>query len=187
MTNRLKEIATGFSSLLTGMRITLGQFFRSDVTVQYPHESLRMPARYRGHLELVADEETGKSVCVACKLCERACPSDCIVVEGEKREGERRRVVPEYRLDFTKCSLCAACVEACNSAAIRFSKEYNLAGTSKDEYLMDLLKRLEVQHPEIPAKTVAPAVEPPATTTAADGGRTAEGAAPSEETKVEAR
>jgi formate hydrogenlyase subunit 6/NADH:ubiquinone oxidoreductase subunit I len=43
MKNSLKEIATGFNSLVTGMRITLGQFFKPSVTVQYPHESLKMP------------------------------------------------------------------------------------------------------------------------------------------------
>ena len=33
MKNSLKEIATGFNSLLTGMRITIGQFFKPTVTV----------------------------------------------------------------------------------------------------------------------------------------------------------
>ena len=46
-------------------------------------------------------------------------------------------------LDFTKCSLCGSCVEACRDGAIRFSREYNLAGLSKDDYVMDLFKRLE--------------------------------------------
>ena len=61
MKNSLKEIATGFNSLVTGMRITLGQFFKPTVTVQYPHESLKMPERFRGHIELVRDPETGKA------------------------------------------------------------------------------------------------------------------------------
>ena len=63
MKNSLKEIATGFNSLLTGMRITLGQFFKPSVTVQYPHESLKMPERFRGHIELVRDPATGKAIC----------------------------------------------------------------------------------------------------------------------------
>ncbi len=92
MKNSLKEIATGFNSLLTGMRITLGQFFKPNVTVQYPHESLKMPERFRGHIELVRDPETGKALCFACKLCERACPSDCITVEGVKLDGRQEEV-----------------------------------------------------------------------------------------------
>ena len=143
MKNSLKEIATGFNSLLTGMRITLGQFFKPSVTVQYPHESLKMPERFRGHIVLVRDPETGKAKCFACKLCERACPSDCITVEGAKLEGAKKKSVTNYILDFTKCSLCGSCVEACRDGAIRFSREYNLASTNKDDYIMDLFQRLE--------------------------------------------
>jgi NADH-quinone oxidoreductase subunit I len=143
MKNSLKEIATGFNSLLTGMRITIGQFFKPIVTVQYPHESLKMPERFRGHIELVRDPETGKAVCFACKLCERACPSDCITVEGAKLDGAKKKSVTQYVLDFTKCSLCGSCVEACRDGAIRYSHEYNLASTNKEDYIMDLFKRLE--------------------------------------------
>jgi NADH-quinone oxidoreductase subunit I len=143
MKNSLKEIATGFNSLVTGMRITLGQFFKPSVTVQYPHESLKMPEKFRGHIVLVRDPETGKAKCFACKLCERACPSDCITVEGAKLEGAKKKSVTQYVLDFTKCSLCGSCVEACRDGAIRYSHEYNLASTNKEDYIMDLFQRLE--------------------------------------------
>ena len=145
MKNALKEIFTGFNSLLTGMRITIGQFFKPMVTVQYPHESLKMPKRFRGHIELVTDPATGIAKCFVCKLCEKACPSDCITVEGIKPEGARRKTVTSYRLDFTKCSLCGSCVEACRDGAIRYSHEYNLASTNREDYVMDLFKRLELE------------------------------------------
>jgi NADH-quinone oxidoreductase subunit I len=143
MKRSLKEFATGFNSLLVGMRITISQFFKPTVTVHYPHEALKMPPRFRGHIELVRDPETGKPRCFACKLCERACPSDCITVEGAKLEGAKKKSVTQYVLDFTKCSLCGSCVEACRDGAIRFSREYNLASTNKADYVMDLFKRLE--------------------------------------------
>lgn len=145
MRKTFTEITTGFRSLVTGMRLTLTEFFKPPVTLQYPHESLKMQPRFRGHIELVRDEQTGKPLCFACKLCERACPSDCIKVEGVKLEGEKRKTVTEYRLDFTKCSLCGSCIEACKANAIRFSKEYNLASTSKEEFILDLFKRLETE------------------------------------------
>jgi NADH-quinone oxidoreductase subunit I len=148
MKNSLKEIVTGFNSLVTGMRITLGQFFKPSVTVQYPHESLKMPKRFRGHIELVRNPETGKAVCFACKLCERACPSDCITVDGAKLDGAKKKSVTQYVLDFTKCSLCGSCVEACRDGAIRFSREFNLASTSKEEFIMDLFQRLEIESRE---------------------------------------
>jgi NADH-quinone oxidoreductase subunit I len=145
MKTDLLAVPRGFLSLLTGMRVTLTQFFRPTVTVQYPHQTLKIPARYRGHLELILDPQTGRSRCTACKLCERACPSECIRVEGAKLEGEKKKSVTQYELDFTKCSLCGECVEACPSDAIRFSRDYNLASTSKEGYHYDLVKRLEAE------------------------------------------
>jgi NADH-quinone oxidoreductase subunit I len=162
MKNSLKEIIVGFNSLLVGMRITLSQFFKRTVTVHYPHESLKMPARFRGHIELVRDPKTGKPLCFACKLCEKACPSESITVEGVKLEGEKRKSVSEYTLDFTKCSLCGSCVEACKTSAIRFSRDYNLATTSKEELIMDLFKRLEAERIETERLDAGPAqAEPP--------------------------
>ncbi len=159
MKRSLKEFFTGFNSLLVGMRITLSQFFKPTVTVHYPHESLKMPKRFRGHIELVRDPTTGRAICFACKLCERACPSDCITVEGAKLEGAKKRSVTEYVLDFTKCSLCGSCVEACRDGAIRFSKDYNLATATKEELVMDLFKRLENERLE--AERRNPVVQPP--------------------------
>jgi NADH-quinone oxidoreductase subunit I len=139
------EVPRGFWSLLVGMRVTLTQFFKPVVTVPYPHQTLPIPARYRGHIVLTSDPVTGKALCTACKLCERACPSDCLFVEGAKLAGEKKKSVTEFRLNFTRCSLCGLCVEVCPSAAIRFSKNYNLASTSKEDYLFDLVARLKAE------------------------------------------
>jgi NADH-quinone oxidoreductase subunit I len=164
MKNALKEIVVGFNSLLTGMRITLGQFFKPTVTVRYPHETPPIPARFRGHIELVLDPQTGKPICYACKLCERACPSDCILVEGAKAEGAKKKSVTVYKLDFTKCSLCGSCVEACRDAAIRYSRDYNLAGLHKEEFIMDLFAKLEAEAQAAGAPPAAPAAAQPVKT-----------------------
>lgn len=136
------EIINGLISLLTGMGITFKEFISPPVTVSYPYETLEMCDRYRGHIELLADEE-GKPKCVVCGLCARACPSDCITLNGEKPEGSKKKVLTQYVLDFTKCSLCGSCVESCNFGAVDFSKEYNLASTRKEDFIFDLLQRLE--------------------------------------------
>lgn len=171
MMKMLREIVGGFVSLLKGLRVTIGQFFKPTVTVQYPHQSLKMTPRFRGHIELVRDETTGKPICFACKMCEKACPSDCIVVEGVKPEGAKRKQVSEYRLDFTKCSLCGSCVEVCKDNAIRFSKDYNLAALSKEDFIMDLFKKLQDEaQAEGPVQELNPpsaSATPPATDPAA--------------------
>ena len=141
MKRAIRELFTGFGSLLTGMRITLQQFFKPQVTVHYPHQTLPMPKRYRGHVILVRDPETGKSLCIACKSCEKACPSDCLVVEGVKREGDKKKSVTDFHLDFSKCSLCGSCVEVCPVDALEFSKAYNLASTSKAAFVQIDLTR----------------------------------------------
>ena len=140
----MRELLSGFASLITGMRITLQQFFQKQVTVHYPHETLPIPKRYRGHVVLVRDPESGKALCIACKSCQKACPCDCIVVDGIKREGDKKKSVTDFKLDFTKCSLCGSCVEVCPVDALQFSREYNLASTSKDAfYQIDLVRKLE--------------------------------------------
>jgi len=146
MIRALRDLLSGFGSLLTGMRITLGQFFKPPVTVHYPHETLKMAKRYRGHILLVRDAATGKSVCIACKSCEKACPSDCIVVDGIKREGDKKKSVTDFKLDFTRCSLCGSCVEVCPVDALEFSKAYNLASMSKEAfYQIDLVQQVEAR------------------------------------------
>lgn len=136
------EIYRGLLSLLEGMSITFKEFFKPTVTVSYPYETLTMCDKFRGHIELI-DNEDGKSNCIVCMMCQRACPSDCISIAGKKPEGEKKKVLTKYKLDFTKCSLCGSCVESCNFNALEFSKEYNLASTRKEDFHFDLLQRLE--------------------------------------------
>ena len=148
MMKAFREIFGGAVSLVTGMRITLGQFFknfRKDHNVPYPHAVLPIPERYRGHI-LFTTDENGNSTCIACKSCEKACPSDCIFVDGLKKEGDKKKSATQFDLDFTKCSLCGACIEVCPTDALMFSKRYNLASTSKVIYAkMDLIKDLDTR------------------------------------------
>ncbi len=145
MSGYWSDILVGSKSLITGLKITAREFFRPVVTENYPYEVPVMTERFRGHIELIGNEETGKSNCIACMACQRACPSDCISLTGKKMEGDKKKTLTKYVLDFTKCSLCGSCVESCNFNALRYSKEYNLASFSKDDFIIDLIKRLEDQ------------------------------------------
>lgn len=145
MSQYWSDVFGGFKSLLVGLSITGQEFFKPVVTEQYPHEVPVMKPRFRGHIELTKNEKTGGPNCVVCGMCQRACPSGCISLKGEKKEGEKKKSLTKYVLDFTKCSLCGSCIESCNFGAIQFSKEYNLASTKKEDYIFDLLKRLEEQ------------------------------------------
>jgi len=137
------DLYTGAKSLLVGMGVTLRALFQPVVTVQYPRERIDITPNFRGHTELVRDPESGSHRCIVCMMCEKDCPSGCITVKGESREGVKGKVLTSYHLDFTKCSLCGICVEVCPTVALEYSHEYDLAGFSADEYRYDLLKRLE--------------------------------------------
>ncbi len=142
----VRETLSGFKSLLVGMRITAREARKPLITVQYPHDTLKMPDRFRGHIKLVLDPETGKARCTACGLCARACPSGCIVLEGVKREGDKRKSISKYELDFTKCSLCGSCVEICASDAVDFSKDYNVVSLNREDFShVDLYKKIEAE------------------------------------------
>ena len=140
MSGYFKELFSGFWSLLTGLWVTIKYMVQPVVTVQYPHESLEMTPRFRGHIDLVGDEETGAPKCIACGMCQKACPSGCITLTGEKPEGAKKKVVTSYILDFTKCSHCGLCVESCPVDGLDFSKNYALADYNSETFSsMDLI------------------------------------------------
>ncbi len=146
------EIFRGLHSLFIGMGITASEFFKPVVTVPYPYETIKMSSRFRGHIELIEDKN-GEPKCVACGMCQRACPSGCISLASKSVEYEvevkgemktkKKKVLTQYNLNFTTCSLCGQCVENCNFGAVDFSKEYNLASDRKEDFHFDLLSRLK--------------------------------------------
>ena len=155
----IRDTLSGFKSLLVGMRITGREAFKPVLTVPYPHDTLKMPARFRGHIQLVLDPETGRPRCTACTICAKSCPSGCIDLDGLRREGDKKKSVSKYMLDFTRCSLCGSCIESCPSDAIEFSKDYNVVTFDRDQFAkMDLYAKIEAQaktwaatHPTPPA------------------------------------
>jgi NADH-quinone oxidoreductase subunit I len=164
----IRDTFSGFKSLITGMRITAREATKPIITVQYPHDTLPMPARFRGHIQLVLDPATGLPRCNACTLCMKSCPSGCIVLDGVRRESDKKKVVSKYELDFTMCSLCGSCVEACPSDAIEFSKHYNVVSVNRDDFgHMDLYAKLEAEAKAWAASHPTPPTSAPATTTPA--------------------
>ncbi len=91
--------------------------------------------------------ESGKPKCVACGLCEFACPTDCItILPAETSEGIER--VPEvFDIDMSRCMFCGLCEEACPEEAIVMSRDVELATYERKPMLwhMDDLLRSEEQ------------------------------------------
>jgi len=135
----------GVISLLKGLMVTLKAFFQPVVTSQYPRELLPISPRFRGHTKLLPDkDDPTKNACIACGICVRNCPSGSIKkVEGEKREGEKKKTATTYLLDFTTCSQCGICVETCPSGALAFSADFNPAGYRREDFYYDLVQEFE--------------------------------------------
>jgi len=145
MMSCFKEIAVGFWSLLAGMAVTIRYFVKPIVTVQYPREKIQMSPRYRGYPQFIIDPETQTHRCIACEMCARTCPSQLITVEGTKFPGEKQKRATKYLHKHQYCSLCGLCVEACPTTALDFSKEYRLAGFSREDFVIDHLTLLQAR------------------------------------------
>lgn len=145
MSKYFSELFSGAWSLILGLKVTLKAMFTKPVTVHYPRQKIDVTPNFRGHIELIKFEDTGTHHCISCQSCARACPSECITVNGEKREGVKGKVLTEFVLDFSRCSLCSACVEACPTHTLRHCNDYTVRGTSRDDFIFDLKKMVEEQ------------------------------------------
>ncbi len=155
---------TDLWSLVVGLQITGRNFTRTQVTVHYPRQEIArdFTDSYRGPIALVPHpRDPTKSKCTACMVCVNACPSSCITVvkapvpditpeqeqafqEAEARGEEvERPSAPREPVfwvnDFSLCSLCGLCVEACPPRCLVFSHDLNSVGTSRDAFKHDLL------------------------------------------------
>ena len=72
----------GISTLATGMKTSIKVYFRKKVTEQYPEnrKELKMFDRFRGTLAM-PHNENNEHRCVACGLCQIACPHDAITFD----------------------------------------------------------------------------------------------------------
>ena len=98
-----------------GFFVTLRQFFKPPVTVQYPDQMRELSPRFRGAVGLLPHPETGREKCVGCGLCPQVCPVDCI--HPRKDEPDFENVELLY-IHPDECIDCGACEPACPVQAI---------------------------------------------------------------------
>ena len=86
------------SEMTRGMGLALKYFFTKKVTINYPFEKSPLSPRFRGEHAL-RRYPSGEERCIACKLCEAACPAQAITIEAEEREDGARRTT-RYDIDI---------------------------------------------------------------------------------------
>ncbi len=117
------------------LTVTLKNFFRKPVTVQYPDVTRPYPDRFRGLLALTYDPETGEENCIGCRLCEYVCPPQVIKVEMLK--AEKRNYAKIFTLELYACEFCELCVQVCPTDAIIMMKSFDLATNDRRKLLLD--------------------------------------------------
>ena len=138
-----------------GMMTTLRHLFKKKITVQYPEvrrEQFDVDAggmrteNYRGVHRLNRDAQ-GRVACVACFMCETACPAHCIHIDaGESPWPDREKYPIKFDLDELRCIYCGMCSEACPLHALALTAEYDIVALSRDELVFDQQKLAEVDN-----------------------------------------
>lgn len=146
-------IKFGLKSLLTGLGVTFREYLTKKVTEQYPENrktTLHVSPRHRGRLIMPQDAE-GNNKCIACKLCEMACPNGTIKVVQktiETEDGKKKRVLDDYIYDLGECMFCELCVNACPHEAIKFVNDFENSTFGRDK--LDLHLDKEKFEPALP-------------------------------------
>jgi NADH-quinone oxidoreductase subunit I len=139
------EILSAAKSLTTGMGVTLHEFFKRKVTEEYPEnrKELKIPARHRAQLTMPHDEE-GNNKCIACGLCQQACPNGTITITTrmvtDEETGKSKKVLDTYTYDLGACMFCQLCVNACPKGAIEFNNEFENAVFNRNKLIIKLNK-----------------------------------------------
>lgn len=132
-----RELSLGerlyFGTIFKGLAYTVRNLFKKKVTRQYPEEKLNPAPSFHGIPVLVADDE-GNPRCVACGLCEFVCPPLAITIVGTETDRPIERMPKIFEIDMLRCIECAYCEEVCPEEAIVLSQEYELTGSSRNEF-----------------------------------------------------
>ena len=161
-------IGTG---ILKGMGVTarnfVGSYFEKDrlITVQYPEERIPLAENYRNFPFLIYDgtDPHAGLRCVACKICEKECPPQCIyIVKSEDKKpdyiGKPQFYPAVFDIDISVCMSCQICVEVCPFEAIKMDKEFELSRRERFDALLlrtnDLAKSNDYYHKICPTEAV---------------------------------
>src|SRR5208283_275377 len=99
--------------------LLLNRLRQGKRTLAFPETDLVLPERFRGLPTI------DQSKCPSdCTICANACPTDAIT----KDQG--------FRLDLGRCLFCPECSRACPEGAIKFTGQYRLATSQRDDLVL---------------------------------------------------
>src|SRR6267143_6466698 len=146
------------TGILKGMAETarnfIGSYTKEDrlVTVQYPEEREPLKEATRNFPFLVYDGNDPQAGlrCVACQICEKECPPQCIYIIKSKDKKPDHAGKPQlfpavFDIDVSVCMSCQICVEVCPFDAIKMDTEFELSTADRFDAL--LLRKDDLSKP----------------------------------------
>jgi NADH-quinone oxidoreductase subunit I len=131
--------------LLKGMAVTAQNFFGSYIskerlpTVQYPEEPPTTQHASRNFPILIHDgaDPVGTIRCVACRICEKECPPQCIfIIQDKDEKGKAIKRPATFDIDYSVCMGCQICTEMCPFDAIKMDSQFELSTDNRFEGLL---------------------------------------------------
>ena len=121
----------------------LGSIGKKPATLMYPVVPREWEERTRGSVSIDGDN------CIACGMCERACPTNAIAID--KAEGK-------WVIERMQCIQCSACVDCCPKKCLTMENLYTIPDVVKVVDEFDIPKKA----PKAPKKddAAAPASSP---------------------------
>jgi NADH-quinone oxidoreductase subunit I len=112
-------------------------------TIEYPEQRQKLAENTRQFPFLVfdgTDPEAGLR-CVACQICEKECPPQCIYIIKSKAKkpdfvGKPQFFPAVFDIDLSVCMSCQICVEVCPFDAIKMDQEFELATPDRFQGLL---------------------------------------------------
>ena len=126
--------------ILKGLKETARNFVGSYhdpgrlVTVQFPEQRIPAKENARNFPFLVFDGEDPMAGlrCVACQICEKECPPQCIFIVKDNLKKPDYVGKPQFQpkvfdIDVSVCMSCQICVEVCPFEAIKMDTAFELS------------------------------------------------------------
>ncbi|MBI4242973.1 MAG: NADH-quinone oxidoreductase subunit I [Planctomycetes bacterium] len=141
-----KFLTCTYLNLIPGFILTFRRMvmtiFGGHFTIQYPEEHYPFRQGFRGEHRLKQDE-LGRPKCVACLMCQTACPANCItIVATESPWPDREKVPQSFQIDLLRCIYCGMCEEACPCDAIELTPKHMQAAYFREDKVYDLTRLL---------------------------------------------
>ena len=138
------------TGIFKGLAVTAKNFAGSFhdparfVTTQYPEERTVLPENYRNFPFLVTEDDKdpmGTLRCVACQICEKECPPQCIYIEKSRDKkpdaaGKMQLYPAVFDIDVSVCMSCQICVEVCPFDAIKMDQVFEIATSNRFQPLL---------------------------------------------------